>query len=187
MHRSEQALRAPRGWGSQISRQSAHESCKVISPAHLQEIFLALISIRSWVDPRTIVRLEGLCQWKIPVAPLAIETANFRLVANALTDCTTAYPRCGRYWSLSNWYLSGGTQKNHDKPPRDIMYPIFHSKEAPPTLPKKKKIQKESYTREAFIQYHNTIYCKTFSVTIQGVETLVDRTSPNTLFAFFWE
>jgi len=45
LHRPGQSLRVPGGGGSQISRQSAHESGKVVSPTHAftpQEIFLAL-------------------------------------------------------------------------------------------------------------------------------------------------
>jgi hypothetical protein len=76
-----------------LSRQPAHEGDKVVSPTHRphlpplpQRRFPVLTSIRGWLDPRAIVRLEGLSQWKISVTPSGIESATFLLVAQCLNQ-----------------------------------------------------------------------------------------------------
>jgi len=87
-YRPGQAHRVPGVWGSHISWQLAHESGNVVSPMHQlpspPRKFQVLISVRGWVNLRSIVRLEGLCQWKIPMTPSGIKPTTFRLVAQSL-------------------------------------------------------------------------------------------------------
>jgi len=76
--------------------KSAHEGGKVVSPMYRPPLPPGNIPIRGCVDPTAIVRPEGLCQWKMPMTPSAIEPATFRVVAQCLNQQRHRVP-C-RYW-----------------------------------------------------------------------------------------
>ena len=84
-YRPGQALSVPGGWSSQISRQSAREGGKVVISKRRPPLTPRKYSWYSFlleaVNPRAIVRPEGLCQWKIPMRPSGIQPATYRLVA----------------------------------------------------------------------------------------------------------
>jgi len=81
-YRPGQALRVPWGWGAQISRQSAHEGGKVVSPTHRPPLPPRKYSWYSFLLEAEST--PGPCQWKIPVTPSQIEPATFRPVAQCL-------------------------------------------------------------------------------------------------------
>ena len=99
LYRPGQALRVAGVLGSQISWHLTQEGGKVFSPTHRpplpyppQELFLVLIFVRGWIDPKVIARQEGLRQWKILVTPLGIETTTFQFVAKCLNQLRHRVP-----------------------------------------------------------------------------------------------
>jgi hypothetical protein len=63
--------------------EPGREGCQPYAPSDLypQRSYLELISIRGGLEPRAIVRLEGLSKLKKKITSWEIEPATFRLVA----------------------------------------------------------------------------------------------------------
>ena len=83
-----------------VARLSAVHAPASFTP---HEISFVLFSFGGWVEPRAVVRPEGLRQWKIPMTPSGIEPATFQLVAQWSCYCCVIICRKNvMYLLLSN-------------------------------------------------------------------------------------
>jgi hypothetical protein len=102
MYRPNKAQDALGRQGSQFSIQLVNESCRfaVLRTGRLchQYIILVLISVRGRIDPNAIVQSGELCQSKIPIKPLGIKYATFRIVSQSLNKLRHGVP--GYYRNL---------------------------------------------------------------------------------------
>ena len=96
-YRPGQSLSVPGGWGSQISRQSAHEGGKVVSPTHRPPLPPGNIPGTHFCS--RLSRPEGhsaagriLSMKKNPVTPSGIEPATFWAVAQCLNQLRHRVP-----------------------------------------------------------------------------------------------
>jgi hypothetical protein len=96
-YKPRQAHRVPGGWGSKISRQSAHEDSKFISLTHRPPLpprnyswCSFLLEAESTPGHSAVGRIMSI---KFPVTPSGIELATFRLVAQCLNQLRNRLPQ----------------------------------------------------------------------------------------------
>jgi len=68
------------------------------------------IAVRGWVDPRAIVRPQGLCQWIIQIMQSGIKSATFWLVAQCPNQMCHSVPLSILY----HFYFHGSYHKQYD-------------------------------------------------------------------------
>jgi hypothetical protein len=127
-----------------FSRQSTHRwrwGCQPYAPAALLPPgrFLLHISVRDWVEPWTIVRLEGLGQLKPPMTSSGIESATLWLVTQCLNQLryATNWKERGRKlaWLTSMYYPGirlAGLEGDHETLSQTYWFPGRDSNEALP-------------------------------------------------------
>jgi len=88
------------------------QDCQPYTPAAFthQELFLVLISVREWVDPKDRVWPEWVSQWKIPMTPLGNRTRD--LPGCSAVSQPTAPPRAQNARTcLTSWGTNSFTKR----------------------------------------------------------------------------
>ena len=89
--RGRQHLEAPKIFSRHMKVARLSDLC--IARLYHQGKSLVLMSLRGWVDTRTIERPDWISQWRIWKTSPWIKPATLRLDGSASTNCATAYPK----------------------------------------------------------------------------------------------